>query len=137
MKIYFKEITIETNQRRELINITEKVEEVVKESNIKNGVVLIFVPHATAALITNEDEPNIKKDYLNLFEKLVPENGNYYHNLIDNNADAHLLSVLLKPFLIFPIKDNRVVRGTWQEIFLVELDGPRIRRIIIEVLGQG
>ncbi len=135
MRVHYEEFYINTNQRRELVNITSKVEEVVSKAEIKNGIVLIFVPHATAALITNEDEPNIRKDYLNLFEKLVPENGEYYHNRIDNNADAHLLSVLLKPFLVFPIKDRKLVRGTWQEIFLVELDGPRKRRVIVMVIG--
>jgi len=134
--MFYKEFFIKTSKRREIINITKYVEDIVRESNIKDGIVLIFVPHATAALITNEYEPNIVKDYLNLLERLVPENGNYYHNLIDNNADSHLLSVLLKPFLIFPVKDDEIVRGTWQEILLVELDGPRNRRIVVCCLSS-
>ena len=136
MTTFFEEKIINTTKRRELINITSIVEDAVRRSKINNGSVLIFVPHATAALITNEDEPNIREDYLNLFERLVPENGNYAHNRIDNNADSHLLSVILKPFLVFPLKNNKLIRGTWQEIFLVELDGPRRRKIIIEILGN-
>jgi len=137
MKFYKKEIVISTNKNRELINITEYLYKVLEESGIKNGILLVFVPHATSALFANEDEPNIRKDYLNLLEKLVPKNGNYYHNLIDNNADSHLLSMLLKQFYIFPIVDGKVVRGTWQDLFFVELDGPRsYRKILFLVLGE-
>ena len=130
----FFEFFVETNKRREIVNITSLVEEAVEKANIKDGIVLVFVPHATAGLAINEDEPNIRRDYLNLLERLVPEEGNYYHNLIDNNGDSHLLSFLLKPFLVLPLKDYKLVRGTWQEIFLVELDGPRRRKIIVEIL---
>ncbi len=130
-----EEFYVETTKRRELINITSKVEEIVRRSGIKDGICLIFVPHATAALAINEDEPNVRKDYMNLLERLVPEEGNYYHNIIDNNADSHLLSFLLKPFLVLPVKDGELVRGTWQELFLVELDGPRRRRVVVTVLG--
>lgn len=137
MKFYKKEIIISTNKNRELINITEYLYKVLEESGIKNGILLVFVPHATSALFANEDEPNIRKDYLNLLEKLVPKNGNYYHNLIDNNADSHLLSMLLKQFYIFPIVDGKIVRGTWQDLFFVELDGPRsYRKILFLVLGE-
>ncbi len=131
MKIEHMEITLSTKHRRELINITEVVEKFVKSVNIKDGICLIFVPHATAALLCNEDEPNIREDYLRLFERLVPEEGEYSHNKIDNNADSHLLASLLKSFLVFPIKDYKLVRGTWQEVFLVELDGPRDRRRVV------
>ncbi|MGC9079679.1 MAG: secondary thiamine-phosphate synthase enzyme YjbQ, partial [Nanopusillaceae archaeon] len=125
-----------TNKRREIMNITEKIREYVKKHRINNGFVIIFLPHATAAIFANEDEENIKKDYLNLLEKLVPENGNYYHNKIDNNADSHLLSSLFKQFYIIPIKNNDLYLGTWQEIFLLELDGPRKRRVFLTIIGE-
>jgi secondary thiamine-phosphate synthase enzyme len=130
------EFKIRTNKRREVINITEYVEKYVEKSGISNGILLIFLPHATAGIFTNEDEENIKKDYLNLFEKIVPENENYYHNLIDNNADSHLLSSLFKQFYVLPIKDGKIYRGTWQEIFLAEFDGPRERKILITITGE-
>jgi secondary thiamine-phosphate synthase enzyme len=123
-----EEIIVQTSKRRELINITQEVEKRIK---IENGICFLFVPHATCALIMNEDEPLIKADYLNLFEKLVPENQNYNHNKIDNNADSHLLSLLFKPFLIIPIKNKSLYKGTWQEIFLAEFDGPRRRKVVI------
>jgi len=136
MKIYTKEIYIQTNRRREVINITGHVEEIVDESKIKNGIVLVFLPHATAGLFSNEDEPNIKKDYLNFFERLVPEKGNYYHNQIDNNADSHLLSSIFKQFFVYPVKDGKLVKGTWQELFLAEFDGPRDRKIVVIIIGE-
>ncbi len=134
--MYTKEIFVKTNNRREVVNITGLIEDVVKESNVKEGFVLIFLPHATAGLFANEDEPNIKKDYLNFFENLVPEEGNYYHNLIDNNADSHLLSSIFKQFFIYPIKNGNIVKGTWQDLFLAEFDGPRNRRIIVLIFGE-
>ncbi len=137
MVVKHYEFTISTSERRELINITSKVEEIVRESGIKNGIVLIFVPHATAALVANEDEPLVRQDYLRLFEMLVPEKNDWKHDQIDDNADSHLLSLLLKQFYVFPVKDGRIIRGTWQELFLVELDGPRYRRrIVVTVIGE-
>ena len=136
MAVFIKEEKIQTNERREVVNITPLLEEIVMESGIQKGIVLVFVPHATAALFANEDEPNIRKDHMDFFEKLAPENGNYEHNKIDNNADAHLLSSIFKQFYIFPIKDGKVVRGTWQELFLAEFDGPRIRKVVFVVLGE-
>lgn len=136
MEIKYFETTIKTNKRREIINITKIIEEYIKKSNIKNGIILIFLPHSTAGLFANEDEENIKKDYINLFESLVPENNDYYHNLIDNNGDSHLLSIIFKQFYIFPVKDGNIIRGTWQDIFLAEFDGPRNRKIIITIIGE-
>ena len=134
--IYYKEFYIETSRRREVINITDEIEKIVEESNIKNGLVLIFLPHVTAGLFANEDEKYIKEDYLELFERLVPEKENYKHNIIDNNADSHLLSSIFKQFYVFPVKDGKIVRGTWQELFLAEFDGPRHRKVVTVVVGN-
>ncbi len=136
MKVITREITISSRRRREVINISDKVEEFIKDSGIKNGLVLIFLPHATAGLFANEDEPRIRKDYETLFERLVPVNGDYEHNKIDNNADAHLLAALFKQFYVLPIVNGELVRGTWQELFLADFDGPRTRRIVLVVIGE-
>jgi len=136
MEIKFFEHSIKTNRRRDVINITDIVEEDLRKSGIKDGIVLVFLPHATAGLFSNEDEPNIKKDYINFFERLAPEENNYYHNEIDNNADSHLLSSLFKQFFIYPIKNGKLIRGTWQELFLAEFDGPRNRRVLVIIIGR-
>ncbi|MEM1687839.1 MAG: secondary thiamine-phosphate synthase enzyme YjbQ [Nanopusillaceae archaeon] len=136
MEIKFFEYTLKTNKRRELVNITNLVENAVNKSKIKEGIVLIFLPHATCGLFANEDEINIKKDYFNFFERLCPENDIYHHNQIDNNADSHLLSSIFKQFYVFPIKDYFIIKGTWQDLFLAEFDGPRERKIHILIFGS-
>lgn len=136
MNIISYEVYIETKHRREVINITGIIEDYLNKTNINNGLAIIFLPHSTAGLFANEDENNLKIDYINFFEKLVPENGEYNHNKIDNNGDSHLLSSIFKQFYIFPIKDRKLIKGTWQELFLAEFDGPRKRKIIIMFLGE-
>jgi secondary thiamine-phosphate synthase enzyme len=137
LKTFFKEIKISTSQRLEAINITRYVEEAVRESGIQNGICLVFVPHATAAIIANEFEPGLVDDYIELIKQLFKPDYGWKHNLIDNNAHAHLASAVIGPSRIFPIKNGKLVRGMWQEIILLELDGPRSsRRIIVEVLGE-
>ncbi|MEM1518306.1 MAG: secondary thiamine-phosphate synthase enzyme YjbQ, partial [Nitrososphaerota archaeon] len=92
--------------------------------------------HTTSALTINEDEHRLKKDIMDLLEKIVPENADYRHNEIDNNADAHLRSSLMQPFLIIPIVNGSLQLGTWQSLFFLELDGPRNREIIATIIGE-
>ncbi|MEM0481074.1 MAG: secondary thiamine-phosphate synthase enzyme YjbQ [Candidatus Aenigmatarchaeota archaeon] len=136
MKLKIEEIEIETKNKREIINIQNKVEEILEKNKIENGICLIFLPHSTAALIANEDEKRLKIDLLNFFEKLAPENFPYKHNEIDNNADSHLLSSIFKQFFIFPIENRKIIKGAWQDLMLAEFDGPRKRRIIVVLIGQ-
>ncbi len=137
MKVYFEEIPVSTNKRFELIDITDKVEEAVRKSNIRNGICLVFAPHATAAIVANEHERGLMEDILTKIQELVQPERNWKHNLIDDNAHAHLGGALIGADRVFPVKDGELVRGTWQNIFLVEMDGPRSRRhVIVEVLGE-
>lgn len=128
---------LNTNKKRELINITNLVEETVFESRIKEGIAIVFVPHATAAIIVNEDEQGLKEDILNWLEEVFPRNKDYAHNRIDDNADSHIASAVLSSSKAFPVSKGKLLRGTWQEIFFVELDGPRARRqVIVQVIGE-
>ncbi len=136
MKIHIKEITVSTNKREDLVNITKNVEDIVKESSVKNGIVLIFVPHATAAIYLNEDEYGLRQDIISKALQLFPRGAGYLHDRIDDNANAHLASSFIGQMRILPVINGRLVRGTWQEIFLLDMDGPRTRRVIIEVLGE-
>ncbi|MEM0324438.1 MAG: secondary thiamine-phosphate synthase enzyme YjbQ [Candidatus Aenigmatarchaeota archaeon] len=134
MEIIFKEFTIKTKRKYEIVDLTNEVENFVRNSNIKEGICLIFLPHATTCLIANENEENLKED---IIEKIKKDfEGNWRHNFIDDNASAHLASSYLKQFLIFPIKNNELIRGTWQRILLIELDRSRERKVIIEILGK-
>ena len=121
-------LTLSSGKRRELIDITDEVGEFVNENRVKNGICMISAPHATAAIIANENENGLVRDLLAKIEDLFPSSSKYAHNAIDDNADAHLAAAFLGHSRAFPIDNGRIVRGTWQNIFLVELDGPRSRR---------
>jgi secondary thiamine-phosphate synthase enzyme len=109
----------------------------VENSGVRNGVCIISVPHATAAIIANEHESGLMHDILGKIDDLFPISQSYRHNAIDDNADAHLAAAFLGHSRMFPIVDGRVVRGTWQNIFMVELDGPRSRREVwLQVIGE-
>jgi len=137
MKVYFKDITLRTSKSVELVDITREVEGVVTESGVKNGMCLVYAPHATAAIVVNEHERGLMDDIVAKVREDYPRDGRWKHNLIDDNAAAHLASAFISSSRIFPVRDGRLVRGTWQNIFLLELDGPRsYRRVVVEVMGE-
>lgn len=115
------EFTIKTSQKFELVNITGQIQKAVEEAGVKEGAVLVFAPHTTAAVMTEEDEPGLKQDFYDLFKQL--EGRSYRHP--DKNAEAHILAGIIGHSRVIPIKDGKLVLGTWQSILLVELDGPR------------
>ena len=132
-----EEFTISTSKKQELIDITDKVNSIIKNSKIKNGICNVFAAHATAAIIINENyDPNICLDLLEALNKLVPS-GIWRHDRIDGNADAHIKSAILGPSETIPIKDGKLDLGRWQAVQFCELDGPRHdRKIIVTVLGD-
>jgi len=135
LRVYFDTFEVSTSKRVDLINITERVEEAVEKSGVMDGICLVFAPHATAAVIVNEDERGLKEDIVRWLEENFPRDGKWRHNLVDDNASAHLASAFTSSCRVFPVKGGGLVRGTWQSIFLVEMDGPRRRRVVVEVLG--
>ncbi|MCZ7393189.1 MAG: secondary thiamine-phosphate synthase enzyme YjbQ [Candidatus Methanoperedens sp.] len=126
---------IKTTARTELIEITDRVRAIVKESGAKDGICVISTRHTTSGIIVNENERGLRSDILAMLETLVPENRNYAHNQIDNNADSHLRAVLLGNSEIIPVEDGHLILGTWQSIFFVELDGPRNRSVNVKIIG--
>lgn len=123
------EITIKTNKKQELIDITKLIE---KEIKIKNGLINVYARHATAAIIINENyDPNICTDILNCLSSLIPE-GKWLHDKIDNNAASHIKASILGPSETIPIKDSKMQLGQWQSLMLAELDGPRTRKLILK-----
>ncbi|MCS7098006.1 MAG: secondary thiamine-phosphate synthase enzyme YjbQ [Candidatus Methanomethyliaceae archaeon] len=136
MRVGFKELFLNTKRRREIIDITEEVQKAITENDIENGICLIYSTHSTTAIIINEEESGLMEDILRKIDEDYPKNGIWLHNRIDDNADAHLAGAFIGPSIAIPVKDGRLCLGTWQNIFFLELDGPRIgRRVIIEVLG--
>ena len=137
MKVINQTITLSTKQKIQLIDITYELEKFVKESKVSNGICIVHVPHATAALILNENEEGLVEDFKKKIEELFPRNAGYMHDRIDDNAHAHLASGIIGTSRIFPIIEGKLVRGTWQNLFLVELDGPRYsRNIIFQIIGE-
>lgn len=126
-----QEFTVQTSERYELVDITEEVEKIVSDSGVKEGICLVFVPHSTAGVLLSENERGLKRDFHNFFEKLV-EGFDFEHNRIDDNADSHLLSAIVGQGKSIIVKDGKLVRGTWQQIFLAEFDGPRTRRVLVK-----
>lgn len=135
-RTYIREFTVSTSERFQVIDITSRVESIVEESGIRSGLCMVFVPHATAAIIANEAEPGLMRDYIDLVKEVFRPDYPWRHNRIDNNAHAHLASALIGPSRVFPVHNGRCIRGTWQNIMLLELDGPRRRRVVVEVIGE-
>lgn len=126
------EITVNTNKREELVDISDLISEKIE---IDKGVLHVFVPHATAGITINENaDPNLPKDISNFLNGLVPQ-GKWLHDRIDNNADAHIKTSLIGNSVSIPIEKGKLVLGTWQDIFLCEFDGPRKRKVIINFIG--
>lgn len=136
MRILLKEISVSTKNRTELIDITGNVEDFVRDAQVKNGICLVYSLHSTAAIVINENERGLASDIIRKVSEEFPQGAGWSHDRIDNNADAHLASTFIGPSRVLPIKDSSLVRGTWQNIFLLELDGQRIRSLIIEALGE-
>lgn len=118
----------------DFIDLTDKVQEAVAQSGIRNGLVHVFAPHATGILILTESEYGLLSDIKLFLEKIIPKHGSYSH---PSNAHAHLRSVLLPPDKTLPIIDGRVEFGTWQSLVFVETDvHPRRRTVIIQIMGE-
>jgi secondary thiamine-phosphate synthase enzyme len=130
MNIIHDNIIINTRNNIEIINITNSIDQLLKKYDVQNGLITISTKHTTTAIIINEDEDGLKKDYLNLLEKLIPENNDYNHDKIDNNARSHLKSMITGQNQTIPIINNKLSLGTWQSIFFIEFDGPRTKREI-------
>lgn len=132
-----EEFTISTNKKQELIDITDRINSIIRKSKIKNGLCNVFAAHATAAIIINENyDPNICLDLIDALNKLVPS-GVWRHDKIDGNADSHIKSAILGPSETIPIKNGKLDLGRWQSVMFAELDGPRSnRKIIVTALGD-
>ena len=137
MTVYKKELRFSTRGEIDLVDITAEVERAVEESGIENGHALVFVHGATGAIVTIEHESGLLEDFKRVLRELIPKGKDYLHDRIDDNAHSHLRATFLGASECFPVVDGRLVRGTWQQIFFVELDvRPRHRRVMVQVVGD-
>ncbi len=136
MKIVQKELHISSGDRNQMIDITAQVGSVVSQSGIKNGDVIIYCPHTTAAITINENaDPSVPHDILLTLDELVPHHrAGYRHS--EGNSDAHSKSTIVGCSEQVLLKGGKLALGTWQAIFFCEFDGPRSRRVMVQVRGE-
>jgi secondary thiamine-phosphate synthase enzyme len=134
MKILNESFTFSTRGEIDFVDLSSRVEDIVRKSGVKNGLAHVFAPHATGILILTENESALLNDIRNALERLIPKRGSYQH---PSNAHSHLRSALLCPDRTLPIVDGRVAFGTWQSLLFVETDVyPRKRTVIVQVIGE-
>ncbi|MGZ9222628.1 MAG: secondary thiamine-phosphate synthase enzyme YjbQ [Anaerolineales bacterium] len=139
MKSYRKELWFHIPSRRGLVNITSQVEEAVRESGIKEGMVLVNAMHITASVFINDDEHGLHHDYEKWLEKLAPHEPveQYHHNDTgEDNADAHLKRQVMGREVVVAITDGALDFGPWEQIFYGEFDGRRRKRVLVKIIGE-
>ena len=139
MTVFQQEVHIKTRGEGDVVDITSHVEKVVQKSGVKNGVVHIFAIGSTAAISTIEYEPGLRQDLFEILERIAPKNMEYKHHLRwgDYNGHSHVRATVLRPSLSVPLRNGRLILGTWQQIIFIELDvRPRERRFMVTVIGE-
>jgi len=136
MKIIEKDFHINTKDRNQMIDITSQVSSAVRQSGIKNGDVIVYCPHTTAAITINENaDPSVSHDILLTLTELVPHRRSGYRHS-EGNSDAHCKSSIIGCSEQILIKDGVLVLGTWQGIFFCEFDGPRSRKVMVQIRDE-
>ena len=139
MKSYHEELWMEVPVRMDFINITQQVEEIVRESGVQNGLCLVNAMHITASVFINDDEPGLHGDYKRWLEELAPHEpiSRYDHNLTgEDNGDAHHKRQIMGREVVVAITDGQLHFGTWEQIFYGEFDGRRRKRILVKIIGE-
>ncbi|HPL63277.1 MAG TPA: secondary thiamine-phosphate synthase enzyme YjbQ [Syntrophales bacterium] len=139
MKSYRKEIWFKVPTRKAFINITTDVEKMVKESGVKEGLVLVNAMHITASVFINDNEPGLHQDYDEWLENLAPHKpiARYRHNLTgEANADAHLKRQIMGREVVIAVTEGKLDFGPWEQIFYGEFDGRRKKRVLVKIIGD-
>jgi len=139
MGVFHDEITIHTEGETDIVDITSDIQKTVNKSNLTEGIACIFISGSTGAITTIEYEPGLMRDLPRALEKIAPKNIHYDHHETwhDDNGRSHVRASLMGPSLTVPIRNGKVVHGTWQQIVFVELDTrPRTRNILVQIVGE-
>ena len=135
MSVSSAEFVISTTQRNQLLDITERVQQAVRDAHVQDGVVMVFVPHTTAAVTINENaDPDVARDVLATLAALVPQQARYRH--AEGNADAHIKTILTGSSVTVFVAGGELRLGQWQGIFLCEFDGPRRRSVWLKIAAD-
>jgi len=137
MKFATEYLWFNTSKKREYLNITDTVEQIVQKSGVQEGMALVSAMHITASVYVNDAEDGLIADIDEWLEKLAPFNINYrHHRTGETNGDAHLKSLLMHHEVIVPITGGRLDLGPWQQIYYAEFDGRRRKRVVVKVMGE-
>jgi secondary thiamine-phosphate synthase enzyme len=138
MKSFRKELFFETKTRRALLNITQDINNALKESGIKEGLLLCNAMHITASVFINDDESGLHNDFEKWLEKLAPEKpySQYQHNGYEDNADAHLKRTIMGREVVVAVTAGKLDFGPWEQIFYGEFDGKRRKRVLLKIIGD-
>ena len=137
MKSHTEHLWFNTSKRIEFINITDKVEQSIKKSGIKEGLVLINAMHITSSVFINDEEEGLKQDFIEWLNKLVDAKKAYKHNLTgEDNAYSHLMRTIMGREVVVAITNGKLDFGPWEQIFYGEFDGQRKKRVMVKVIGD-
>ena len=137
--IQFEDFSVKTSEREILVDITQEINSLVRNSNVTEGICRVFIPHTTAGITINENaDPSVKKDMSNYLSKLIPKGGGlgYSFRHREGNSDAHIKCSLTGHSVELLIHQNRLMLGTWQGIMFAEYDGPRNRKVFVQIQGE-
>ncbi len=138
MKSLTEHLWFETKERTEFINITPRIEELVRKSEVREGLVLVNAMHITASVFINDDEKGLHADFKRFLEKLAPYdvNGYQHHQTGEDNGDAHLKRQLFGREVVVAVTEGKLDFGPWERIFYGEFDGRRRKRVLVKVIGE-
>lgn len=137
MKSHTEYLWMNTPKKREFVNITDECERILRESGVREGMMLVSAMHITAGVWVNDNESGILQDAMDFLERLAPYGPDYrHHRTGEDNGDAHLKNLLTHHQVIIPITDGRLDFGPWQTVFYAEFDGQRRKRVVVKVMGE-
>ena len=137
MKSSTEYLWFETPRRRDLLNITDRVSEVVGKSGVQEGMCLVSAMHITAGIWVNDNESGLWEDFWEWVERLAPTRADYrHHRTGEDNGDAHLKRTLIHHQVLLPITSGRLDLGPWEQVFYAEFDGRRRKRVVVKVIGE-
>ena len=130
-----RKLKVKSHKRNEMIDITNDIQRIIDEEKLQNGIIIVYVPHTTAGITINEGaDPNVQRDIIETLKRIIPESGDYHH--MEGNSDAHIKASILGSSVIVIVENNNLVLGTWQHIFFYEGDGPRNRRLYVDLVSH-
>lgn len=138
MRSYRKELWFDTSRRREMMNITPSIQQCLRDSGIKEGLLLCNAMHITSSIFINDDEPGLHRDFERFLEKLAPEKpyDQYDHNGYEDNADAHIKRTIMGREAVVAVTEGKLDFGPWEQIFYGEFDGKRRKRVLVKIIGE-